>query len=185
MANKPLIKGDEVRHGKFIHLEAISKELIAAASDKILSEKLLFKINSGREPVFPQSAKDVMESFATQGEMALALCLNTDQACIGVCRLGNLAWQARSAQFFIGMVNEAYLTSEMLVDAIQTTLQFVYWEANLNRIQVQCVADNTLLREALEAVGFTNEGHLRQEAYRNGQYLDISVYSILQREWSS
>ncbi len=185
MSDNPLIKGDEVRYGNLIHLAAISKDIIAAASDEILSEDLLFHINTGREPVFPQSATEIAELFASKGEIAFAICLNADQSCVGVCRLDNVAWQARSAQFHISIIHEDYLTSEILADAIQTTLQFVYWEANLNRIYTQCIEDNTLLREALETLGFTQEGHLRQEAYRNGQYLDICVYSILQREWSN
>lgn len=184
MANHPLIKGDEVRHGNLIHLAAISKDIIAAVGDEVLSENLLFHINNGREPIFPQTATEIAELF-TKGDMAFAICLNTDQSCVGVCRLDNVAWQARSAQFHIGILNEDYLTPEILVDTIQTVLQFVYWEANLNRIHIQCVEDNTLIREALETLGFTNEGHLRQEAYRKGQYLDICIYSILQREWSS
>ncbi|MEQ8673232.1 MAG: GNAT family protein [Aggregatilineales bacterium] len=37
---------------------------------------------------------------------------------------------------------------------------------------------------ALAQTGFTDEGCLRQEVYRNGRYLDKIIFSMLRREWS-
>jgi len=71
----------------------------------------------------------------------------------------------------------------MLTDVIQTLLQFAYWEANLNRIAVHCADDNVLLITALEKIGFTLEGRMRQQLYRDGRYIDQVTYSILAREW--
>ena len=83
----------------------------------------------------------------------------------------------------MGIVDETYYTSEMLGDVLQTVLQFVYWEANLNRIYVYCASDNSVLLDTLDHSPFTHEGQLRHEIYRNGDYLDRHIYSILQREW--
>ena len=179
-----LIKGDEVRHGNLLYLDAISQDIIASVSNEPLSEKLLLQLSDGRTPISPLSTQSVIESYKTSGELAFALRLISEKTCMGACRLSNISWQARHAQLFVGILNEDYLTREILIDALHTTLQFTYWEANLNRIYVHCLADNELIHEALAQVGFTNEGQLRQEAYRNGHYLDIHIYSILQREWS-
>ncbi len=125
-----------------------------------------------------------MESYKESGELLFALRLSGDETCIGCCRLTDIDWQVRRAQLFIGIVSEAHYTLEILTDVIQTVLQFAYWEANLNRIAVHCVEDHVLMQAAVEQVGFTNEGRFRQEAYRNGRYLDKIMYSILQREWA-
>lgn len=182
---KSLIKGDEVRQGNLIYLDAVSDEALNSFADTPLSEAMLLQLNSGTVAISPATAKQVMESYKTSGELVFAVRLQSDQAYIGVCRLANISWQARYAELFIGILDEAHFTHEILADSIQTILQFVYWEANLNRIYIHCVEDNLLMREAIEQASFTNEGHLRQEAYRNGQFLDICVYSILQREWTN
>lgn len=180
-----MIKGDEVRHGKYIYLDAVSKDIIDSLSDNLLTDNILYHLNNGSTAISPMNAKEVLESYKESGELVFSLRLRTDETCIGTCRLGNIDWKSRHAQLFIGIISEAHLTLDMLVDIIQTTLQFVYWEANLNRIYIHCVEDDTLLPEALEQTRFSNEGYFRQEVYRNGCYLDKVIYSILQREWSN
>ena len=182
--HKSLIKGDEVRFGNLIMLDALSKEVIESIKDEPLSEKLLTLLHDGSIPITPMTTKQLMESYKSSGDVRFAVRLLNDKSCIGSCRLDHIDWKSRHAQLLIGIVNDAHYTVELLIDVIQTVLQFVYWEANLNRIYVHCVADNVILREVLEQAGFTNEGQLRQEVYRNGRYLNKIVFSILQREWS-
>jgi RimJ/RimL family protein N-acetyltransferase len=179
-----LIKGDEVRRGTQIYLNALTQDVIAELETIQLSEAMLHQLHDGSTPLTPMTAGQMAQAYQAMGGLAFALRLQTDHACIGCCCLANVAWQARHAQLHIGIVDEIYFTRGILLDVIQTILQFAYWEANLNRIYVRCVEDNTLLCDALEQAGFTNEGHLRQEVYRNGHYLDQVIYSILQREWS-
>lgn len=179
------IKGDEVRHGKQLFLDAPSQENIDSLDDSRLSEKMLYQLNDGRIAIQPTSAKKVAEASKSSDGLGFALRLQDDDHCIGFARLGDIGWQARIATLTITILDEAYFTVNIVEDAIQTILQFAYWEANLNRIGVDCLEDNSVLREALEKTGFTQEGKLRQEAYRDGRYLDILVYSILVREWSA
>ena len=183
--HKPTIKGDEVRQGKQIYLDALSKNVIDSLRDDPLSEQMLIQLNDGTVPIFPLTMRQVMQSYKDSGELPFALRLQSDNACIGSCRLAEIDWKSRHAQLFIGFVSEAHFTIEILKDVIQTVLQFAYWEANLNRIYLYCIEDNMLLREAVEQAGFTNEGRFRQEVYRHGRYLDKLVFSILHREWSS
>ena len=184
MGNQSLIKGDEVRYGKLIYLDALSNEIIDSLSTARLSETMLIQLNDGKTPVYPMSAQRVAQFAKLEGGLIFAVRLITNKTCIGVCRLTDIAWQARHAKLQISLFDEAHFSADMLIDVIQTVLQFAYWEANLNRVYVHSPEDHTVLHEALEQIGFTNEGCLRQEVYRNGCYLDILIHSILQREWS-
>ncbi len=181
--DKPIVKGDEVRHGAHLYLDALSKEIIETLADVPLSEPLLYQLNQGDAPISLATARQVAQSYSESDGLVFALRLNPDNTCIGVCQLGDLSWTSRHAQLQISIVDEAALTHTILADALQTILQFAFWEANLNRIYVHCVEDNTLLRDVLDHAGFTNEGGLRQEVYRDGRYLNKFIYSILQREW--
>ena len=178
-----IIKGDEVRHGKHVVLEALSKTVIDSMPDAPLSEAMLMQLNDGLRAITPMTAKQVMEAVKAQDGLTFALRLQHEDRIIGACQLSDIDWTGRHAQLCISIVDEAHFTVDMLADVLQTVLQFTYWEANLNRIAMRCLDDNTHLQSALERVGFTNEGRLRQEAYRNGAFMDVLVYSILSREW--
>jgi RimJ/RimL family protein N-acetyltransferase len=181
---KALIKGDEVRNGAMIILDSVSKDVISSLGDHLLPEAIVCQVNDGSIPLFPMTAQDIVQSDKNNGELVFAIRLLAENTVIGVCRLSDIDWKSRHAQLHISIVEEAYSTSAMFVDVIQTMLQFAYWEANLNRISMQCLEDHMLLQEALDEVGFTDEGRLRQDTYRNGGYVDKVVYGILRREWS-
>lgn len=179
------IKGDEVRHGKQIYLDSVSQASVDSFGEEILSERMLYQLNDGTIPIQQTSARKIAESIKSSDGICFALRLQEDERCIGYAQLGDISWQARHAVLQISILEDTFFTVDMVKDAIQTVLQFVYWEANLNRIEVQCLEDNTVLGDALKNSGFTLEGKLRKEAYRKGHYLDIEIYSILAREWST
>lgn len=51
------------------------------------------------------------------------------------------------------------------------------------RLEWQCTVDNTASLRAARRFGFTQEGVLRQAAWRKGVNWDSAVLSILDREW--
>lgn len=178
------VKGDEVRQGQHVYLDALSKACIATFDDVDLSETMLRQLNDGNTPLTLMTAGKVARTFKDGGGLPFSVRLRADHTYIGVCRLADIGWQARHAQLQVGILDETRLSVVMLADVLQTVLQFAYWEANLNRIAVRCVEDQTMMRQALHRAGFTEEGHLRQEVYRDGHYLDVIVYSMLRRNWS-
>lgn len=178
------IKGDEIRHGKMIYLDALSKDRLASIPDEPLSESMLNRLHEHDVALQPITSREVVEKVKAQGGLIFAICLRADKSCIGVCSLMDVDWKSRRAQLKIAIVDGAHYTIDRLCDVIQTVLQFTYWEANLNRIYVYCPSDNGVLYEALDFCQLTNEGRLRQQIYRNGTYFDLWIYSILQREWS-
>lgn len=178
-----VIKGDEIRHGNIIYLDALTTSLIDSMSEEMLSEMMLGQLSDGRAAYSPMSAKTYLQQFKTEGDVTFALRLQEDKRFIGAARFPSIAWQARYARINIAVVLDEFFTKTIMQDVMQTMLQFAFWEANLNRVAMHCIEDNALLAETLDAVGFTDEGRLRQHVYRDGQYLDSVVYSLLHREW--
>lgn len=178
------IKGNEVRYGKQIYLDSVYPDLIEAVSGVPLSITMLEQLHDGTSALVSMSARQVMSETKEQSELAFSIRLQSDQSCIGVCALDNISWSTRHAQLIVKILDEAHYASDVVLDVIQTMLQFVYWEANLNRIGIYCSDDHSILIDALEQAGFTNEGRMRQHIYRNSRYFDRRIFSILQREWS-
>ena len=104
---------------------------------------------------------------------------------IGNCGVHEIDWRCRSAMvgIFIGeksLWNRGYGTEVM-----ELLLQHAFETLNLNRIWLDVYDDNPRAIRAYEKAGFVLEGRKRQAMYKNGQYLDIHLMSVLRNEWQA
>lgn len=70
-------------------------------------------------------------------------------------------------------------------EAVRMLLKHGFDTLNLNRIFLRVFEDNPRAIRAYEKVGFVHEGRLRKAKYRDGQYLDILLMSVLREEWKN
>lgn len=54
---------------------------------------------------------------------------------------------------------------------------------NLNRIEIKCGVGNDRSAAVPKRLGFTKEGVLRQAEWLNNDFIDLTLYSVLQCEW--
>jgi len=57
-------------------------------------------------------------------------------------------------------------------------------ELDLNRIEGYVVNQNSKCKNALEKINFTYEGTMREWEVKNGETINIDIYSILKNEWN-
>ena len=69
-------------------------------------------------------------------------------------------------------------------DVLRVLLGFGFRTRNLHRIHLQALASNAAGLGAYRAVGFVEEGRLREHAWVEGQYEDIVLMGLLQAEWA-
>ncbi|KLU65868.1 putative ribosomal N-acetyltransferase YdaF [Desulfosporosinus acididurans] len=55
----------------------------------------------------------------------------------------------------------------------------------LNRIQAEVMSNNQRVAKMLVLNGYTQEGVLRKAVYKNGEYFDVIVCSMLKEEWAA
>lgn len=102
---------------------------------------------------------------------------------IGNCSFMDVDNTARSAEagLFIGdksCWNKGYGTEIM-----RLLLQIGFGTLNLNRVFLRVDEDNKGGIRAYEKAGFVHEGRLRQAVYRDGQYGDLLIMSVVRSEW--
>lgn len=68
-------------------------------------------------------------------------------------------------------------------EAMDLILQLGFNRLNLHKIWLHVFARNTGAIHLYETLGFHTDGVLREDVYRDGQYLDVLVMSLLDREW--
>ena len=57
--------------------------------------------------------------------------------------------------------------------------EYLFAHTQLNRVEAETETGNVAERRALEKAGFTQEGILRGACFRDGQWRDMVVYSMI------
>ena len=71
----------------------------------------------------------------------------------------------------------------IMTEALDGMLKFGFEEYGLNRIVAKVMKGNVGSIKVLQKLGFVQEGLLRESLYKNGQYHDLMVFSILRSEY--
>jgi RimJ/RimL family protein N-acetyltransferase len=102
---------------------------------------------------------------------------------IGDLNLFAMDWRIRSAELGIVIGAKEYWDQGYGTEAVGLLLRHGFHTLNLNRVFLRVYEDNTRAIRAYEKAGFVQEGRHRQGYYRDGQYIDVILMSILRAEW--
>lgn len=97
---------------------------------------------------------------------------------IGNASLHAIDWVSRVASFGLFIGEPAAWNRGFGSDAIRTLCRFAFQEMNLRKLRINVFDYNEKAKHILQAIGFTQEGVLRSEFYREGDYHDIVILSI-------
>jgi len=125
-----------------------------------------------------------LEADTRKGQiLAIEVRTGEDWLHIGNCDLHNIDSVTNEAEFGIMIGEKEYWNKGLGREATRLMLQHGFEDLNLNRIYLYVVAENIRGIKAYTAVGFSQEGLLREALYKNGKYNDIIVMSVLHSEW--
>ncbi len=102
---------------------------------------------------------------------------------IGSCSLFKINWRNRHAEAGILIGAREYWGRGYGSDALGTLVHWGFYTLNLNRIHLRVYADNARAIRCYQKLGFMEEGRLRQDDYRHGDYRDTLLMSMLRSEW--
>jgi diamine N-acetyltransferase len=102
---------------------------------------------------------------------------------VGTCGIYGIDWPSRSAEAGISIGEKNYWNQGYGTDVMRLLLQHGFDTLNLNRVYLRVFSNNDRAIRCYEKAGFVHEGRLRQAHYRNGEYSDILVMSVLRSEW--
>ena len=67
--------------------------------------------------------------------------------------------------------------------AVKEMLNHAFYNLNLHRIELECLETNNIAIRLYENCGFKREGIKRKAVFKNGEYINMYVYSILKEEY--
>ena len=100
----------------------------------------------------------------------------------GIVSLHSLVWADRKASlgYWLGATFQG---RGLVSQACQHVLNHAFHELQLQRVEIQCGADNQRSRKIAERLGFTYEGTIRQSWWSQERFVDMAIYGLLAAEW--
>ncbi|MBC7814237.1 MAG: GNAT family N-acetyltransferase [Burkholderiales bacterium] len=122
----------------------------------------------------------MLNKYANNDGFHAGICLNGQLVGGMACR--GINWDARESEIGYWLTEEA-VGHGLASRASRATLEYLFDELQLNRVEIRAAVDNTRSRAVAERIGFQLEGVLRQSDWITTKYVDHALYSILASDW--
>lgn len=119
----------------------------------------------------------------SQRNLKLAICLKENDEYIGNIYLDDIDYRNKNANYGIMIGEKAYWGKGIAKEAITLILHYAFMDLGLVRIQGIYLVTNMASINACKRCGFKEEGVLRKAVFKNGQYQDLKIMSIIREDF--
>lgn len=174
-----------------INMNIIGENVILRAIELSDKEILLRIINDGETeyllggwsfPVSELEQEAWIESL--ESNINILRCMIDDKQgkrTVGTVILSDIDYKNGTAEIQIKLLGD-FQGKGYGTDTIRTMVNYCFNELRLHCIYARINEDNTSSQKMVERVGFNREGVLRDRVFKEGKYLDVITYSILNEE---
>lgn len=152
-----------------------------------MNNDLAVELAGGGDPPMPQPLARLQaeyDSNASQGGRDDAsFAIEADGIFIGICALFGFDNTAHIFELGITIGYSEYWGRGYGREAVKLLVDYGFRYRNAHKIWLRVHATNERGQHAYNAVGFIEEGRLRQQVYSNGVYDDLVVMGLLRDEW--
>lgn len=127
--------------------------------------------------------KWVEDAIFSKDSINLAICLKENDEYIGNAYITNMDWINRSAHAPSMIGEKQYWSSGLATEARILLLYFAFYERGFNRIWASILEENIGSQRMCEKCGYKKEGILRQSVYKNGEFKNQILMSVLKEEF--
>ena len=133
-----------------------------------------------RYPIAFQNEVEWLERSmnASASERHFAIERRDDRTHIGNASIHDIDWISRTGWFGLFIGEPTAWNRGFGSDAIQTLVRFAFDEMNIRKLRINIFDYNDKARHVLTSRGFVQEGVLRRDFFREGQFHDIVIFSI-------
>jgi [ribosomal protein S5]-alanine N-acetyltransferase len=128
-----------------------------------------------------REAELFFERMATSRETDLHWAIVTEEfGHVGFIALHQIQWPHRSASGGIVIGEPLAWGKGFATDAVRVRTRFAFEQLGLHRIEGHTM--NPSMRRVYEKCGYRHEGVARQKRWRDGSWLDVELFSILESD---
>ena len=171
--------------GKLVRLREYRKSDIKLVLEYINDVEVKRNLNPGIP--FPYTMEDEEKWYETNSALNdtynFAIETIEDKIYFGGCGINNVDWKNSKVVVGIFIGNKDYWNNGYGTDAMNVLIKFIFEQMNINKIKLHVYSFNERAIKCYEKCGFKQEGVLRKELYRNGQYYDEILMGLLKEEY--
>lgn len=114
----------------------------------------------------------------------LAICLLNSRELIGYCSINNIDLRNLKAEWGGTIIGRKDLWGKgYFKEASRLMIKYLFKEFPIHKCYGYCLEDHIVTQHVLNSFGFKQEGVLRDDVYKNGQFKSKLVYSLLRSEY--
>lgn len=157
--------------------------ILALFTDKGFMEYSSIPLFQSIDEAYALIARDAAKRVAGE-RLRLGIERMEDGAVIGYCDLFNIDRDCRKGEIGYGLLAKA-CGFGFMHEALSAFLNCVLDPLQLNRVMAEIDPANTNSEKVLQRLGFTKEGHFRENCVVNGVVSDSVFYGLLKRDLES
>jgi RimJ/RimL family protein N-acetyltransferase len=116
-------------------------------------------------------------------DIYLGVCLKENNRLIGYVQINNIDLRNLKAEWGGTLIGEKELIGKGYgEEASRLLLKFLFEQYPINKCYGYCLAEHPATVKMMKKMGFKQDGTLRQDIYKDGQFKDILLLSILRSE---
>jgi RimJ/RimL family protein N-acetyltransferase len=142
-------------------------------------------ISKGILRVLPVTMYEHMQWYETvirdKSRVTFAIETLKEKSYIGNTGLADIDWRNRKGRLWIYLDKSAW-NKGYGKEAVRLLLMFVFNSLNLNKVYINVALFNKNAIKMYKAVGFKEEGTLKEEVYIDGLYVDVLRMSVLRKD---
>jgi RimJ/RimL family protein N-acetyltransferase len=134
---------------------------------------------------FPSARHQVAEYVRSQeadDTLFLAIVSRQDQAHVGNIHLGPIDWVHRRAELAMILGDKAAWGKGYMTEAFELVIRHAFHTLNLHKLKAGTEAGNAAAIRVFHKTGWIEEGRLRQETFRDGEFRDLMLFARFKDE---
>lgn len=130
----------------------------------------------------PKTIDDEREWRDSHGDGEYHFVVRADDERVGIAGLHEdpTPWGYAEVGYF---VHPAHWDNGYATDAVGCLVRYAFDERRYRKVCADVYAPNEASQRVLEKLGFEREGVRREQAYVDGEYVDLYEYGLLKDEW--
>lgn len=109
-----------------------------------------------------------------------------DDGMIGIITLNNIHPVHRTSTVgALAIAEDAPNRAKAGIEAVRKVVKYAFDTLNLNRVECRVWEDNKLTPKIVKQMGGTLEATLRQDVFKNGEFIDTLIFGLLRSEWEN
>jgi len=109
---------------------------------------------------------------------------DAEDNCIGHCGLYQINSITGVAETAICIGSSSYRGAQTGREVMKAVINYAFEQLNLRKIRGDVLSSNKISLSFTRKMGFKEECVLREQEYRNGQYVDVHVFGLFRRDWN-